>query len=181
MANHRHSNTQARLGNRRILVVLNGIVEAEAFRRATGLGRRDEQQADVRVIAPALNSRIRHWLSDEDEARRRARLRLAATLESLCAAGIEADGRVGDADPLQAIDDALVEFHPEEIVIVTQPDRHSHWTTRDLSGQARRRFAQAVVQIVAESEENARAALASRTRRPALAAFLACTGIEADA
>jgi GABA permease len=181
MANHRHSNTQARLGNRRILVVLNGIVEAEAFRRATGLGRRDEQQAEVRVIAPALNSRIRHWLSDEDEARRRAHLRLAATLESLCAAGIEADGRVGDADPLQAIDDALGEFHPEEIVIVTQPDRHSHWTTRDLSGQARRRFAQAVVQIVAESEENARAALASRTRRPALAAFLACTGIEADA
>lgn len=181
MANHRHSNTQARLGNRRILVVLNGIVEAEAFRRATGLGRRDEQRAEVRVIAPALNSRIRHWLSDEDEARRRAHLRLAATLESLCAAGIEADGRVGDADPLQAIDDALVEFHPEEIVIVTQPDRHSHWTTRDLSGQARRRFAQAVVQIVAESEENARAALASRTRRPALAAFNACTGIEADA
>ena len=180
MANHRHSNTQARLGNRRILVVLNGVVEAEAFRRATGLGRRDEQ-AEVRVIAPALNSRIRHWLSDEDEARRRAHLRLAATLESLCAAGIEADGRVGDADPLQAIDDALVEFHPEEIVIVTQPDRHSHWTPRDLSGQARRRFAQAVVQIVAESEENARAALASRTRRPALAAFLACTGIEADA
>ena len=135
MANHRHSNTQARLGNRRILVVLNGIVEAEAFRRATGLGRRDEQQAEVRVIAPALNSRIRHWLSDEDEARRRAHLRLAATLESLCAAGIEADGRVGDADPLQAIDDALVEFHPEEIVIVTQPDRHSHWTTRDLPGK----------------------------------------------
>ena len=181
MANHRHSNTQARLGNRRILVVLNGIVEAEAFRRATGLGRRDEQHAEVRVIAPALNSRIRHWLSDEDEARRRAHLRLAATLESLCAAGIEADGSVGDADPLQAIDDALIEFHAEEIVIVTQPDRHSHWTTRDLSGQARRRFAQAVVQIVAESEENARAALASRTRRPALAAFLACTGIEADA
>ena len=87
MANHRDSNTQARLGNRRILVVLNGIVEAEAFRRATGLGRRDEQQAEVRVIAPALNSRIRHWLSDEDEARRRAHLRLAATLESLCAAG----------------------------------------------------------------------------------------------
>ena len=79
MANHRHSNTQARLGNRRILVVLNGIVEAEAFRRATGLGRRDEQHAEVRVIAPALNSRIRHWLSDEDEARRRAHLRLAAS------------------------------------------------------------------------------------------------------
>ncbi len=180
MANHRHSNTQARLGNRRILVVLNGIVEGEVFRRATGVGRRDEQ-AEVRVIASALNSRIRHWLSDEDEARRRAHLRLAATLESLCAAGIEADGRVGDADPLQAIDDALIEFHAEEIVIVTQPDRHSHWTTRDLSGQARRRFAPAVVQIVAESEENAKAALASRNRRPASAAFLACTGIEADA
>ena len=38
MANHRHSNTQARLGNRRILVVLNGIVEAEAFDGRPGWG-----------------------------------------------------------------------------------------------------------------------------------------------
>ena len=73
-------------------MVLNGIVEAEAFRGATGLGRRDEQQAEVRVIAPALGSAHSVLLSDEDEARRRAHLRLAATLESLCAAGIEGDG-----------------------------------------------------------------------------------------
>jgi len=181
MANHSHPSTQARLGNRRILVVSNGIVEAEAFRRATGMGRRDELHAEVRVVAPALNSRLRHWLSDEDEARGRADTRLAATLETLCAAGIAAAGRVGDADPLQAIADELVEFHPDEIVIATPPDGHSHWATRDLSGQARRRFDQAVVEIVAEAEGNARAPLASRTRRSALAGSLACTGVEANA
>jgi hypothetical protein len=181
MPNHSLPTTQAGPGNRRILVVANGIVEGKAFRRATGLRRSDEQYAEVRVIAPALNSRLRHWLSDEDEARGRADLRLAATLESLCAAGIEADGRVGDADPLQAIADALVEFQPEEIVIATQPDQRSNWATRDLFGHVRRRFAQSVVQIVTESGEDARPAFAPQTRRPALAGSLACTGMEANA
>ena len=81
----------------------------------------DESRAEVRVIAPALVSRLRYWLSDDAEARRNAALRLAAGLESLCAAGIEAHGQVGDADPLLAIADALFHFDAEEIVIATQP------------------------------------------------------------
>jgi hypothetical protein len=181
MPTHSHPTAQAGSRNRRILVVATGIVEGKAFRRATGLGGSDEQRAEVRVIAPALNSRLRHWLSDEDEARGRAALRLAATLESLCTAGFEADGRVGDADPLQAITDALVEFDPEEIVIATQPDRRSSWATRDLFGQVRRRFAQPVVQIVVGPGEDATTASAPRTWRPALVGSLACTGVEANA
>ena len=180
MPNHNHPTTQAGPRNRRILVVANGIVEGTAFRRASGL-RRSDEHAEVRVIAPALNSRLRHWLSDEDEARGRADLRLAATLESLSAAGIEADGRVGDADPLQAIADALIEFQPEEIVIATQPDRRSNWATRDLFGHVRRRFAQSVVQIVTEPGEDAKTAFAPQTRRPAFAGSPACRGMEADA
>jgi hypothetical protein len=135
----------------------------------------------VRVIAPALNSRLRHWLSDEDDARRRASLRLAATLESLCAEGIDADGRVGDADPLQAIADALVKSQPEEIPIATQPGQRSNWATRDLFEHVRRRFAQSVVQIVIEPGEDVKTALAPQTRRPARADFPACTEVEANA
>jgi hypothetical protein len=167
--------------NRRILVVANGIVEGNAFRRATGLRRSDDQDAEVRVIAPALNSRLRHWLSDEDDARGQASLRLAATLENLCAAGINADGRVGDADPLQAIADALVEFQPEKIVIATQPGQRSNWATRDLFGHVQRRVARSVVQIVIEPGEDVKAALAPQTRRPAFAAFFACKGAEVNA
>ena len=181
MSNDSDVTTQAGPRNRRILVVANGIVDGQAFRRATGLQRSNEQDSEVRVISPALNSRLRHWLSDEDEARDRADLRLTATLESLCAAGIEADGRVADADPLQAIADALVEFQSQEIVIATQPDQRSNWATRDLFGQVRRRFAQSVVQVVIEPGEEAKTAIAPQTRRPAFAGSRACRGVEANA
>jgi len=181
MSNYSDLTTQAGPRNRRILVVANGIVDGKAFRRATGLARGGEQDAEVRVIAPALNSRLRHWLSDEDDARGRASLRLDSTLESLCAAGIDANGRVGDADPLQAIADALVEFQPEEIVIATQSGDRSNWATRDLFGHVRRRFAQLVVQIVIEPGEHPKTPLAPQTRRPAFSGLRACTGVEADA
>ena len=180
MSSHSYPTRQTGPRNRRILVVANGIVEGNAFRNAAGLRSGDGRHAEVRVIAPALNSRLRHWLSDEDEARGRANLRLAATLESLCTAGIEADGRVGDAEPLQAIADALVDFQPEEIVIATQLGQRSNWATHDLLGHVRRRFAQSVVQIVIEPGEDARLALAPERRRPAFAGSFPCRSVEAN-
>jgi nucleotide-binding universal stress UspA family protein len=76
--------------------------------------------ADVLVVAPALNSRLRHWVSDEDAARRRAEHRVAAFVEHLERRGIHAQGRVGDADPLLAIADALSVFPADEIVITAE-------------------------------------------------------------
>jgi hypothetical protein len=40
-------------------------------------------KAQVLVVAPALNSRLKRWLSDEDEARRLAAERALATVERL--------------------------------------------------------------------------------------------------
>lgn len=71
----------------------------------------------VLVVVPALNSRLRHWLSDDDDARRRAEERLAAVLDRIAQDGVRAEGRVGDADPLLAIADALVMFRADAIVI----------------------------------------------------------------
>jgi hypothetical protein len=39
--------------------------------------------AEVLVIAPARNSWLRHWLSDEDGARRRAQALVAAVIHGL--------------------------------------------------------------------------------------------------
>jgi hypothetical protein len=77
----------------------------------------DAPNANVLVIAPALNSRLRRWASDEDRARRRAAERLRAYLDQLEKRGVHAEGRVGDADPLLAIADALAMFPADEIVI----------------------------------------------------------------
>jgi hypothetical protein len=162
MTNHRQTP-----GTRRILVVANDTVAAHALQEATALGVGDERRTDVRVIAPALNSRLRHWLSDEDAARSSADLRLTASLDSLCAAGFEADGRVGDADPLQAIADALFEFRAEEIVIATRETRRPHWATRDLVKRTRRRFAHAVVHVADGSSDSTKNGSAFRTGRRA--------------
>ena len=80
-------------------------------------------EAEVLVVAPALNSRLRHWLSDDDAARRNAAERAAAVVDSLERRGVHAEGRVGDADPLLAIADALPTFRADEIVIAGQSDR----------------------------------------------------------
>jgi nucleotide-binding universal stress UspA family protein len=94
--------------------------------------------ADVLVVAPALNSRLRHWVSDEDAARRRAEDRAAAFVERLERSGIHAQGRVGDADPLLAIADALSTFPADEIVIAA--GNESRLVER-LATHARKRFA----------------------------------------
>src|SRR5262245_34209325 len=79
--------------------------------------------AEVLVVAPALNSWLRHWLSDEDPARRRAEERLAAVVRQLQRTVVHVEGRVGDADPLQAIADALATFPADEIVISDGSER----------------------------------------------------------
>jgi nucleotide-binding universal stress UspA family protein len=96
--------------------------------------------ADVFVVAPALNSWFRHWLSDEDPARRRAEERLAAVVGQLQRAVVHVEGRVGDADPLQAIADALTTFSADEIVISARPERSTEQVD-DLVSRARERFA----------------------------------------
>jgi nucleotide-binding universal stress UspA family protein len=83
----------------------------------------DVADADVLVVAPALNSRLRHWLSDEDAARRRAKTLAEALVEVLKRDGVRAEGRAGDFDPLQAIADALPTFPADEIVIAGRPPR----------------------------------------------------------
>ena len=105
--------------------------------------------ADVLVVAPALNSWLRHWLSDEDPARGRAEKRLAALVEQLQRTAVHVEGRVGDADPLQAIADVLPTFPADEIVIAARPE-HSTKLVDDLVWRARERFALPIV-LVGES------------------------------
>lgn len=96
--------------------------------------------AEILVLVPASNSRLRHWLLDEDAARRRAAERAAAFVDRLEQKGIHAEGRVGDADPLLAIADALPTFPADEIVIAAQLERSARLID-ELVTRARDRFA----------------------------------------
>jgi nucleotide-binding universal stress UspA family protein len=100
---------------------------------------------EVLVVAPAVNSRLRHWLSDDDEARRVAEERLAACVDRLERAGVHARGRVGDPDPVQAIADALPTFPADTVVIAAHPDRSSR-LGRAVADRARSRFGLPIVE-----------------------------------
>lgn len=95
------------------------------------------EQGEVYVVMPALNTRLRHYMSDTDQASAAAHKRLEATLAQLREAGIKAEGKVGDADPLHAIEDALTLFSAESVLISTWPKGVSNWLARDLLERAR--------------------------------------------
>jgi hypothetical protein len=135
--------------SRLILVVANETVESDVLHETIYFLARNPPR-EVIVVAPVLNSRLRHWLSDEDSARAAAEARLRRCLDRLEGAGIEARGWVGDADPLQAIEDAVRVFALDEIVITTHPEGRSNWLARDLVGRARARYPQPVLHLVAD-------------------------------
>ncbi len=136
---------------RRILVVANETVGGERLReeirrRSTG------QEEQVLVVCPALNSPLKHWASDEDGARVHAQQRLDASLERLRQLGVDAEGRIGDAEPLQAMEDALRQFGADEIIISTHPEGRSHWLEKGIVDGARERFSVPITHVVVDLE-----------------------------
>jgi hypothetical protein len=108
----------------------------------------------VFVVCPALNSKLRHWTSDADAARGAAQARLAESVRRLAEMGIDADGEVGDSDPLQAIEDALRTFGADEIIISTHPEGRSNWLERGVVESARQRFAVPIAHVVVDLGRN---------------------------
>lgn len=138
-------------GERRsILVVANETVAGRALRGE--VVRRAGADADVLVVCPALNSPLRHWASDEDGARAVAHDRLEESLAALAAAGVEARGEVGDADPIQAMDDALRTFGADEIVISTHPPGRSNWLEKKVIERAQERYDVPITHVVVDLE-----------------------------
>ncbi|HEY4346387.1 MAG TPA: hypothetical protein VGM80_02285 [Gaiellaceae bacterium] len=136
-------------GERHVLVVANETVGgsellADLKQRAKG------RKTDVLVVVPALNSPLKHWVSDEDGARAAAGKRLEDSLEAIRSAGMTARGEIGDADPLQAIEDAMRTFAPDELVISTHPEGRSHWLERGIVESAKERFDLPVTHVVVD-------------------------------
>jgi hypothetical protein len=137
---------------RRILVIANetcagrGVVDEVRYRAGAGA------PAEVVVVAPALaKSRLEHWLSSDSERRRdEATERLEESIRAFEAAGMNARGTLGDADPLQALDDALRVFDPDEIVISTHPPARSNWLERQVVRKARERYTKPITHVVVD-------------------------------
>jgi hypothetical protein len=111
--------------------------EVESVRAAAQAGADDEPE--VLVLAPALNTTLSHWASDIGRSRLDAQRKLVLTVGALAAARVEARGAVGDADPLQAVEDTLREFAADE-VIVAAPANGAGEQGRELVAALRRRL-----------------------------------------
>jgi hypothetical protein len=129
-------------GRHRILVVANETVAGRSLRREV-VRRAQEGDAEVLVVTPALNTRIRHWTSDEDTARTHAQIRL------------DEHGTVGDDDPIQAIEDSLRMFAADEIVVSTHPPGRSNWLEHGIVERASERFDLPITHVVVDLEAEA--------------------------
>ncbi len=134
-------------GDRRLLVLATEACMGSALMDEV---RDRAEGAEVIVVAPALATRLRYWLSDEDPGVAAAERRQQASLEHVGAAGVPAHGVVGDPDPLQALDDAVRTYAPDEVVIVTHPDEQANWLEHGLVAQARDRLGVPVTHLVAD-------------------------------
>jgi GABA permease len=135
----------------RILVVAN--------QTATSSPLITELQAETRrrpvefhLVVPALNSHLRHWLSDTDDAVSAAQRRGEDALAVLQARGITISVEIGDSVPLLAIGDALAQFPADEILISTLPPGQSHWLEHDLVDRARSQFNLPVRHVIASED-----------------------------
>ncbi len=139
-------------GAHRILVVANETVEGAELLDAIR-ERVHGDRTEVYVVSPALNSKLRHWVSDEDGAREAAQARLDRSLARLDAIGLSARGEIGDADPVQAVEDALRGFGGvDEIVLSTHPEGRSHWLERGVVEAVRHRFDVPLTHVVVDME-----------------------------
>jgi hypothetical protein len=124
----------------RILVVANRTCPCPALLEDVARRAREHEPSDVLIVAPALNSRLRHYVSDVDAALAEARERLDHALAELGELGVAAEGRIGDSDPYVAIADALASFPATEMIISTLPPGQSNWLERGLIERAEEDF-----------------------------------------
>lgn len=130
---------------RRVLVVTTSAApeaEVESVVRAhAGEG------AEVRVIAPASKiSRLDRLTNAEDDARADSAERAEAAAAAVPGEHVEA--KVGDVDPLQAIEDALRTFPADEVIVLTAPDEEATWLEAGLGEEAQKRFSVPVTHLV---------------------------------
>lgn len=115
---------RSRDDRRRILVVASGPVDEPEAAQAVADVARDEargEAAEVLVLAPARSRFLDRWASDLEPGRREAQRDLVLSVAALAAARVDARGRVGDDDLVQAVEDTLTSFPASEVILATGP------------------------------------------------------------
>ena len=103
----------------KLLVLTSEPITADQLRDAVPDGV-DPGDAEVMVVAPALaESGLRFWMSDADAAIAHADEVRREAVDKLGEGGVSASGDTGESDPSTAIQDALMTFEADRIVLFT--------------------------------------------------------------
>jgi len=106
-------------GRRHLLVVLGRPLEdREAIDAIAAAAAGGEGPAQTLLLSPVNVGFLDRWASDLEGARREAQRRLVLSVASLAKAGVAAEGRVGDEDLVQAVEDQLGSFPADEVILV---------------------------------------------------------------
>jgi hypothetical protein len=132
---------------RRLLVVATASVPAATLQAS--LRAHAGEDAETLVVAPASGiSRLDRLTNAEDDARADAAERADEVAEAAPTDDVES--RVGDSDPLLAIEDALRTFPADELVVVTLPDEDAAWLEQGSAEAALDRFSLPVTHLVVD-------------------------------
>ena len=133
---------------RRLLVVATASVPAADL--CTSVRAHAGEDAELLVVAPASHISRLDWLTNADDD---ARTDAAERAEELAEAAPtdDVESRVGDSDPVKAIEDALRTFPADELVIVTLRDEDANWLEKGSAETALSRFSLPVTHLVVEN------------------------------
>ena len=133
--------------SRHILVVATESVSDAELRKQVRAHAGDD--AEFLVVVPASKISKLDWLTNaEDDSRADA-----AELAEEVADGVPGEGverRVGDADPAQAVEDALSDYPAEELIVITREDEGADWLEKGSGTAAQDRFSLPVTHLVVE-------------------------------
>ncbi len=119
------------------------------------LANADRDGVDLRVIVPATEANaLRHTLGDIDEPKKEAEERLGRALRTLRENGIEVNGEVGDPDPVQAAQDALLTAPADEVLIFEHCEEQSKWYEEGLLEKAQEGIEPPLRVIVVETGDD---------------------------
>jgi hypothetical protein len=134
----------------RYLVVANQTLSGEHLVKEVR-ARLSSGRCEFHILVPATHP-ADHAVYTEGEAQAIARRNLGTALELFRKLGAQADGEIGDEQPLDAIKDVLLEQDYDEIIISTLPLGISRWLNQDLVSKVERSFAIPVTHVVGETE-----------------------------
>jgi hypothetical protein len=113
------------------------LIAAEICGRclARELADRGEPAAgtSVVIIAPALvHSATAAWTDDIDAGIAEAERKVDASVALLRRQGYATVGKVGDSNPIRALEDGLAEFAPDRVIVATHPADQMELLEREL-------------------------------------------------